>query len=57
MRLSVRASGEDLPKMASPIDRVEDEGVALLCEKTARNFRSIVIFAVGPCLSKFVRTA
>ena len=30
--------------------------VALRCEKTARNFRSIVAFAVGLCLIKFVHT-
>ena len=31
--------------------------VALRCEKTARNFRSIVSFAAGLCLIKFVQTA
>ena len=31
--------------------------VALRCEKTARNFRSIVAFAAGLCLIKFVHTA
>jgi transposase len=31
--------------------------VALRCEKTARNFRSIVSFAAGLCLIKFVHTA
>lgn len=31
--------------------------VALRCEKTARNFRSIVCFAAGLCLIKFVHTA
>ena len=31
--------------------------VALRCEKTARNFRSIVGFAAGLCLIKFVHTA
>ena len=31
--------------------------VALRCEKTERNFRSIVSFAVGLCLIKFVHTA
>jgi len=31
--------------------------VALRCEKTARNFRSIVSFAAGLCLLKFVHTA
>lgn len=31
--------------------------VALRCEKTARNYRSIVSFAAGPCLIKFVHTA
>jgi hypothetical protein len=31
--------------------------VALCCEKTARNFRSIVSFAAGLCLIKFVHTA
>ena len=31
--------------------------VALRCEKTARNFRSIVRFAAGLCLIKFVHTA
>ncbi len=31
--------------------------VALSCEKTARNFRSIVSFAAGLCLIKFVHTA
>ncbi|WP_237479527.1 IS5 family transposase [Lichenibacterium dinghuense] len=31
--------------------------VALRCEKTARNFRSIVAFAAGLCLVKFVHTA
>jgi transposase len=31
--------------------------VALRCEKTARNFRSIVAFAAGLCLMKFVHTA
>jgi len=31
--------------------------VALRCEKTADNFRSIVSFAAGPCLIKFVHTA
>ncbi|WP_145926161.1 IS5 family transposase [Shinella sp. HZN7] len=30
--------------------------VALRCEKTARNFRSIVSFAAGVCLLKFVHT-
>jgi transposase len=30
---------------------------ALRCEKTARNFRSIVSFAAGLCLIKFVHTA
>jgi transposase len=30
--------------------------VALRCEKTARNFRSIVSFAAGLCLIKFVHT-
>ena len=30
--------------------------VALRCEKTARNFRSIVSFAAGLCLLKFVHT-
>ena len=31
--------------------------VALRCEKTAENFRSIVCFAAGLCLIKFVHTA
>jgi transposase len=31
--------------------------VALRCEKATRNFRSIVSFAAGLCLSKFVHTA
>jgi transposase len=31
--------------------------VPLRCEKTARNFRSIVSFAAGLCLIKFVHTA
>lgn len=31
--------------------------VALRCENTARNFRSIVSFAAGLCLIKFVHTA
>jgi len=31
--------------------------VALRCEKTARNYRSIVSFAAGLCLIKFVHTA
>ncbi len=31
--------------------------VALRCEKTARNFRSIVSIAAGLCLIKFVHTA
>ena len=31
--------------------------VALRCEKTARNFTSIVSFAAGLCLIKFVHTA
>lgn len=31
--------------------------VALRCEKTARNFRSIVSFAAGLCLIKFVHTS
>jgi len=31
--------------------------VALRCEKTADNFRSIVSFAAGLCLIKFVHTA
>ena len=31
--------------------------VALRCQKTARNFRSIVSFAAGLCLIKFVHTA
>jgi transposase len=31
--------------------------VALRCEKTARNFRSIVSFPAGLCLIKFVHTA
>jgi transposase len=31
--------------------------VALRCEKTERNFRSIVSFAAGSCLTKFVHTA
>src|SRR5471032_3033720 len=31
--------------------------VALRCEKTKRNFRSIVSFAAGLCLIKFVHTA
>ena len=31
--------------------------VALRCEKTTRNFRSIVSFAAGLCLIKFVHTA
>ena len=31
--------------------------VALRCEKTARNFRSIISFAAGLCLIKFVHTA
>jgi transposase len=31
--------------------------IALRCEKTARNFRSIVSFAAGLCLIKFVHTA
>jgi len=30
--------------------------VALRCEKTARNYRSIVSFAAGLCLIKFVHT-
>jgi transposase len=33
------------------------ERVALRCEKTERNFRSIVSFAAGLCLIKFVHTA
>ena len=33
------------------------QAVALRCEKTARNFRSIVAFAAGLCLIKFVHTA
>ena len=33
------------------------ERVALGCEKTARNFGSIVSFAAGLCLIKFVHTA
>jgi hypothetical protein len=31
--------------------------VALRCEKTIQNFRSIVSFAAGLCLIKFVHTA
>jgi transposase len=31
--------------------------VALRCEKTARNYRSVVGFAAGLCLIKFVHTA
>jgi transposase len=31
--------------------------VALRCEKTVQNFRSIVSFAAGLCLIKFVHTA
>jgi hypothetical protein len=31
--------------------------VALRCEKAARNFRSIVVFAAGLCLMKFVHMA
>ncbi len=31
--------------------------VALRCEKTARNYRSIVSFTAGLCLIKFVHTA
>ena len=31
--------------------------IALRCEKTARNFRSIVSFAAGLCLVKFVHAA
>ena len=31
--------------------------VALRCEKTVQNFRSIVSFAAGLCLVKFVHTA
>jgi transposase len=31
--------------------------IALRCEKTARNFTSIVAFAAGLCLIKFVHTA
>jgi transposase len=31
--------------------------LALRCEKTKRNFRSIVSFAAGLCLIKFVHTA
>ena len=31
--------------------------VALRCEKTARNYRSILSFAAGLCLIKFVHTA
>ena len=31
--------------------------VALRCEKSERNFRSIVSFAAGLCLIKFVHTA
>jgi len=31
--------------------------VALRCEKTAQNFRSIISFAAGLCLIKFVHTA
>ncbi len=31
--------------------------VALRCEKTEQNFRSIVSFAAGLCLIKFVHTA
>jgi transposase len=31
--------------------------VVLRCEKTARNLRSIVSFAAGLCLIKFVHTA
>jgi len=31
--------------------------VALRCEKTARNYKSIVSLAAGLCLIKFVRTA
>jgi transposase len=31
--------------------------VALRCEKTAQNFRSIVAFAAGLCLIKFAHTA
>ncbi|RJG51759.1 hypothetical protein D0Z70_22845 [Sphingobium terrigena] len=31
--------------------------VALRCEKTAENYRSIVSFAAGLCLIKFVHTA
>ena len=31
--------------------------IALRCEKTAQNFRSIVSFAAGLCLIKFVPTA
>ena len=31
--------------------------VALRCEKTAQNYRSIVSFAAGLCLIKFVHTA
>jgi hypothetical protein len=33
------------------------KGIALRCEKTARNFRSTVSFAAGLCLIKFVHTA
>ena len=38
-------------------DRAMDKRVALRCEKTARNFRSIVSFAAGLYLIKFVHTA
>ena len=31
--------------------------VALRCEKTARNFKSIVAFAAGLCLIKFIHAA
>jgi hypothetical protein len=49
---------ESLPRIEQGVGRLKRfKRVALRCEKTVRNFRSIVSFAAGLCLIKFVHTA
>jgi hypothetical protein len=51
-------NGQSLGPMNQAFGRLKRfKRVALRCEKTAQNFASIVSFAAGLCLIKFVHTA
>ena len=52
--LGILGRVDEFEQGIGPIKRFKR--VMLRCEKTARNFRSIVSFAAGLCLIKFVHT-